>query len=361
MIGTTEWANRSGRALRRRPLADPGGHRRGGEADRHHHAEHQQHHGVEHGGVHRRGLGVLQPVARVLEAVERRAAEQHRDHPHQAGPGRRPVEVVQRAAQHQRAVRAPPEERQPADQRGVRLERVGPVDPAAAEDAGAEHDDGDVQRDPEPHRSQVRRLRVDELQPHEGEQAERRRPVADPCRQRDDPLLGVASGQPGEHEVDRPDRVDGLVERPERQRGRHDPHPQEHVEDAERGVHQQVGAEHRGPARVQEQRHPEHAQDHREDGGVDETGQPRRRRPTAVDAVEARVAPGQREDDERDGECGAGPGDGVLGGDRQVFRSADSVGEDHVRRPRCSGGDGRGGAPCQNRTATTRGQGKGYR
>ena len=130
-------------------------------------------------GRHEVALDELHPPRRVLERVERGAAEEHRGDRDQAGPDRGGVEVRQRAADHQLLAAAAPH-RHPRDQRGVDLERVGVLVEGVAEQRAAEQHRRGVDRAPQPHRSELGGERVDQLHPHEQVEAERGRPVAEP-------------------------------------------------------------------------------------------------------------------------------------------------------------------------------------
>ena len=276
------------------------------------------------------------PDRGVLERVERRAAEQHRRHADQPGTDLDGVQVGQRAAAPPAGCAPsgspPAPDRQLADQRRVDLERVPALVEPAAEQRAADQHHRDVRRAPQPHRAELGGVGVDELEPDEREQAERGRPVPEPLGVGEDALVGVGAGDLGERRVDRADRADRLVDRPEQQRQRDEADPPPDVEDAEDRVGEAVLAEDRRHRGEREDREAEGPRRDTERRGVDDPGQPGGRRATAGGGVVPRRPPGDREDGEADGERGDGARDRELGRDRQVLRAPDPVGEDVVQR-----------------------------
>ena len=123
----------------------------------------------------------------------------------------------------------------------------------------------------------------------------------------------------------------GLPDRPEQDRRRHQPHPEQHVEHAEERVGQQVLAEDRDPRGVEEEQHADDPQGDAEGHGVDDAGQPRRRGAAAGRGVVPGLAPGDHEHREGHGEGRHRAGDGQLGGEWKVLGAPDPVGEDANR------------------------------
>ncbi len=252
------------------------------------------------------------------------------------GAGYHRVQVGERAADHQ-PVTAPPPDGELGDQAGVDLERVGAGVERVAEQGAADQHDREVGRGPQPHRAELGRVGVDQLEPDERVEAHGGRPVPEPFRVLEDATLGVAPREPGEREVDRADRADRLPDRPEQQGERDQPDPPPDVEHAEEGVRRQVLAQHGrhgGVRRDDEADDPQRAAEPRR---VDDGREPRRGEPAAGRCVVPRVAPRDGQDRERDRERGHRPGDRELGRDGQVLGPADAVGEGDAVRGQVSG------------------------
>ena len=185
----------------------------------------------------------------------------------------------------------------------------------------------DVDRAPQADRAELGREGVDELHPHEREEPERGRPVAEPGGVVEHPCLRVAAGEPGEGEVDGADRADRLPHRAEHD-GEHDQaHPPPDVEDAEHRIRQQVLAEDRGHGGVGEDHEPQHPQGDPERRRVDDPGKPLGSGAAGRALVVARRSPRDGEDREGDGQGRDRPQDRELRGDREVLGPADPVGQ----------------------------------
>ena len=91
----------------------------------------------------RRGLHEGRPRQVRREAVVCRAAEHDGDRGHEPALAAQAVDAVQRGAQHPAPVAAPAEGREQAEQARPRLERVGVVEPRAAEDGCTEQRHGE--------------------------------------------------------------------------------------------------------------------------------------------------------------------------------------------------------------------------
>jgi hypothetical protein len=212
-------------------------------------------------------------------------------------------------------------------ERGVDLERVGLLVERAAEQRAAHQHQGEVDRDPQPDRAELGGERVDELHPHEREEAERGRPVAEPSGVLVEPAVRVAARDLREEAVDGADGADRPPHRPEEDGDRDQPDPPPDVEHAERRVGEQVLSEHRGEAEPGEADHPEHPQGHAVRRMVDQPLEGGRRGAAAGVGVEPRRPPGEREHGEGDDQRRHRAGDGELGWDGQVGRAAQTVGE----------------------------------
>ena len=308
------------------PRRHAGRHAGDGEDHPDAHAEGQQRQVVDQSGGDGRALHEPHPRAGLLEGVVRRAAEEHRDDADESGGDRHGGQVGQRAAQDEVSVALAPDG-ELGHERGVDLEGVGALEEAVAEQGAADEHDADVDRAPQADRADLRRVRVDELEPHEGEEAHGRRPVAQPCGVGVHPDLGIAAGDLRQHGVDRAAGADRLPDRAEQHRQRHDADPQEHVEDPEERVDQGVLAEDGRGGHVQEHREAQRAQADPPRGRRGQAVEPGRRGTAGGGAVVARRAPGEGQDREGDHQGRDGTGDRELEGDRQVLGPADAVGE----------------------------------
>ncbi len=240
-------------------------HRGDRERDRDDQAEDEQTEGVGQDRRQRDPAGEVHPRELVLVGVERRRPEEHRHHGQQPRSRTDRRDVRERAPHHQPVAVAAPEG-ELGDQARVHLERVGASEPHVAEDGGTDQHHREVRRQPQPHRAQVGALRVDQLLPDEGEQADRGGPVPQPRGVRREPARGVTSGRLRQQQVERAHRADRAYDGPEEQRERHDPDPHQHVEGAEHGVGDQVGAGDQRPEHVAEEQQPQDADRPREDG-----------------------------------------------------------------------------------------------
>ena len=287
-------------------------------------------------GRQRLAADEVDPADLVLVAVERGAAEQHGHHRHQARSDLHAVEVRERAADHQPAVAPPADRAQPTDQRGVHLERVGPLEPRVPEDRRADQHRPDVEGQPEAHRPEERRGLVDELLPDEGEEPQRCRPVAEPRWVRRDAGPRVAPGAPGQQQVDRPHRADRPEDRAEQQGQRHDADPEQHVERAEDRVRHHVGTGDQRPREVAERCQSEQPKRPAQGCAVDEPGEPVRQRTPLRAGVVPGGPPGDDQHGERDHQRGHGSADRERRRDRQVASAAEPVhrDDDHVIAPR---------------------------
>ena len=201
--------------------------------------------------------------------------------------------------------------------RGVDLEGVGRGDPAVAEDRRTEQQHRGVDREPEPHRGQVVRLRVDQLEVDEREEPQRRRPQTHPGGEVGDPGVRVAAGGAREQPVDGADRVHRGVDRAEEQRGGHQPHPQDHEDEDEGRVDRGVGSGHGRPAHVAGDRQPQDPQRPRRDPvGTERAVEALGELDASAGGVVARLAPRQRQHHEGDAERRSGTCERVLEGQR---------------------------------------------
>ena len=184
------------------------------------------------------------------------------------------------------------------------------------------HDHQPGQR-PDPQHGQGGPVRLDQLQPGEAEQGQRRRPDPDPAGQPEQALLRVHAGQPAQPVVDGPQRVGRPPEPAEQQRDRHQPDPHPDEDEAEDGVGQQVLAGHQGQAGPGVRGQHQQSRDQPDDRMVDDPGQSGQRPPAQLG--EPRLPPGQQQhhEREREGQRGADHHEGE--GQRQVVPGRDPV------------------------------------
>ena len=266
----------------------------------------------------RPATGRAAPTRSSRTARRRRSTEQHRDHGRdQAGRGAQPVQPGQRRPQHEDAVAAPPERRDPPVEPGPRLEGVAAVEPAAAVEERGEQLEGGVERDRGPQGAQRGRVGRDQLEP-----GERRRGPPPRATSRDRRAAG--GRRPGDRAqraveqcVHRPQRVQLPPDRSEQHRGGHEPDPEQHVHDLGHGVEGVVRAEQQreqGPARPTTRPRPASAR--RNAGASSSRASPAGRGRPACGGVQAGFAPEQAEQHERQHHRGGGARDRPAQGER---------------------------------------------
>ncbi len=196
------------------------------------------------------------PAGPAAQAVEDRGAppDRHeRDEPRCHAHG---GQAAERVAQPDPPVPEPAERGQSAREGRVHLERVAPVEPALAEpQRAARVHHGVDQEEPGDHGRPVP-VRCHQFEPHEHEQTGGGRPVPERRGHGRAPLH-----RPPEHgrggAVQQPQRVEHPPHRPEQQRRRDEPHPQQDVERSRGRVRvrilrarEPVGHDERSPARA---------------------------------------------------------------------------------------------------------------
>ena len=307
--------------------AATGERRRGreGRGDQDDHAQQPQRGG--HLGRERPVLQPRDPPGGAGHGVVGRRAEEHADHREQSRPGGRRGHADERVAQHQGAVGAAPQRREPAREGREQLEAVTAVEPRGPPVGRREQVHGDVGREERAQHRQAGALGRDQLEPHEGQQRQGPRPVAEPRRQRGDALLGPGADQPGHGPVHRPQRVQQAPDRAEQHRQQRHADPEQDVDGAGRRVQRVVAPEDRGHGDVGEGHQAQEPQRHPQRRAVQRPRQPGGQRPTGTGRVQPRLAPQQPQRQEgrhdRDGRAG----DRVGERDRQVLPAADAVGE----------------------------------